>query len=324
MIKPNPRKGVVFCVATNLIWSVCPIYWKQLLHVPYLQLLCHRIVWALPTLLVYLTISGQIYVFASNVRIWKVVLRYAGSGILLGATLFLTVWAVNSGHIVEMSLAFFINPLMNVLLGVAFLREKLRRYQWVAVALATTGVLIIAISYGQVPWIALIIALIFGVYGLVKKIAPLDPVHGVTIELTLLSVPSMVYLATCDNVFAHNSATTDLLLVGAGIFPTAIPYVLFSASAQHISMTLLGILQYIQPIGHFFIGVFMYDEPFSTVKLIGFLIVWAALVVFTVEGVVRHRQNKSLPPLAPTEGMAHIEVLTPQSCPTSPNNETSV
>ncbi|KAF0713222.1 hypothetical protein AaE_011835 [Aphanomyces astaci] len=314
MIEPNPRKGVVFCVTTNLIWSVCPIYWKQLLHVPYLQLVCHRIVWAFPTLLLYLVLSRQIHGLNQAVCNWKIMLRYAGSGLLLGSTLFLTVWAVNSGHIVDMSLAFFINPLMNVLLGIAFLRETLRRYQWVAVGLATTGVLVIAVSYGHVPWIALVIALIFSVYGLIKKMAPLEPVLGVTIELLLLSVPSVAYLATCDSVFGHDRVTTDLLLVGAGIFPTAIPYVLFSASAQHISMTLLGILQYIQPFGHFLIGVFMYDEPFSTGKLIGFLAVWAALLVFTAEGVTNHRQNKSVESNGPEPpGLVEVLPQTPLS-----------
>ncbi|KAF0695076.1 Aste57867_14080 [Aphanomyces stellatus] len=294
MIEANPRRGAIFCVITNLIWAVCPIYWKQITVVPYLQLLSHRIVWALPTLLLFLLATRQLHVLYHALCNWKLVLRYAGSGILLGATLFLTVWAVNSGHIVEMSLAFFINPLMNVLLGVVFLREKLRRYQWVAVACATIGVLIVGVSYGQVPWIALGIALNFSIYGLVKKLAPLDPVIGVTIELTLLAGPAIVYLATCDSIFGHYQTSTDLYLVGAGIFPTAIPYVLFSAAAQHISMTLLGVLQYIQPSGHFLIGVYMYNEAFSTAKLIGFILVWVALLIFTIEGIFWHRQKTAL------------------------------
>ncbi|KAH9109133.1 hypothetical protein AeMF1_015752 [Aphanomyces euteiches] len=305
MIKPNPRFGVICCVITNLIWGVCPIYWKQITQAPYLQLLCHRIVWALPTLLIFLTATCQIQKLWTALCDWKLVLRYAISGIMLGATLFLTVWAVNSGHIVEMSLAFFINPLFNVLLGVVYLRETLRRWQWVSVACAAVGVLVVAISYGQVPWIALGIALNFSVYGLVKKLAPLDSVTGVTIELTLLFIPAIIYLNTCHHkVFGHLDTKTDLLLVGAGIFPTAIPYVLFSASAQHISMLLLGVLQYIQPTGHFLIGVFMYNEPFSTYKLIGFVIVWVALGMFTVESIVYHRQKASTPPISPSSNSA--------------------
>ncbi|KAF0712787.1 hypothetical protein As57867_004640, partial [Aphanomyces stellatus] len=147
MVEPNPSKGVAFCMLTNLIWGVVPIYWKQLNHVPYLQLLCHRIVWALPTLLLFLLATRQLHVLHHALCDWNLVLRYASSSLLLGASLFTTLWAVNAGHIVDLSLAFFVFPLLNVLLGIVFLGERLRRYQWVAVGCATIGVLVVGISY---------------------------------------------------------------------------------------------------------------------------------------------------------------------------------
>ncbi|KAF0704889.1 hypothetical protein As57867_007195, partial [Aphanomyces stellatus] len=156
-----------------------------------------------------------------------------------------------------------------------------------------------------VPWIALGIGFIFSIYGLVKKLAPLDPVTGVTIELTLLAIPAAVYLVACRSVFGHDNLTTDLLLVGAGVFPTAIPYVLFSAAAQHISMTWLGVLQYIQPSIQFCIGVYLYNEPFTTAKLVGFILVWVALVMFTIESILWHRKLAALT----TENVCQVVVV---------------
>ncbi|KAF0695077.1 Aste57867_14081 [Aphanomyces stellatus] len=298
MIQANPRRGIICCVAANALWAVAAIYLKLVDTASVVEVFCHRIVWAFPTLLLYLLVTSQLHVLYHSLCNWKLVLRYAGSSLLLGASLYVTVWAIYSNHIVEMSLAFFINPLVNVLLGILFLGERLRRYQWVAVTCAVAGVLVVGITNGQVPWIALGIAFNFSIYGFVKKLAPLDPVVGVTIELALISVPAAVYLASSQTVFGHDKVTTDLLLVGAGIFPTAIPYVLYSAAAQHISMTLLGVLQYILPTGSFLVGTFMYHESVSTGKLIGFIVVWAGLLIFTIEGIVWQRLKAPLADLS--------------------------
>jgi chloramphenicol-sensitive protein RarD len=202
------------------------------------------------------------------------------------------VWGVNSGFIVETSLGYFINPLISVLLGVLFLHERLRTMQWVPVGLATAGVLYLTFTYGRLPWIALSLALSFGIYGLVKKIAPLGSLYGLTLETALVFPIALLYLALVQfqgtGAFLHQGPPTDLLLIGTGAV-TSIPLLMFASAARQIPLTMVGVLQYIAPTLQFLIGVFLYHEPFDHTRLIGFSLVWVALISFWVENYLASR-----------------------------------
>jgi len=208
---------------------------------------------------------------------------------------------VNAGFIVETSLGYFINPLVSVLLGVVILKERIRPWQWVAIGLAAVGVLYLTVSYGSLPWIALTLAFSFGFYGLTKKLAPLNAIQGLTLETGILFLPSVGWLIfsdlTGDGAFLHTGWISDLLMIGAGIV-TTVPLLMFASAAKMIPLSMVGILQYIAPTIQLIIGVFVYHEPFSTTRMIGFSIVWFALVIFGIEGwLVRRGAKRKLVPI---------------------------
>ncbi|CAK4083098.1 unnamed protein product [Aphanomyces euteiches] len=269
--------GIVDSLLANAIWGFAPVYWKQIESVPTIQILGHRLVWSLLLLLAMQAALGQWTTFRESAFHKRTLLVYTLSGVLMGTNLFLSVWAVNAGYIVEMSLGYFISPLVNVLLGVVFLREKLRLWQWVSVGLAFAGVLVVAIAYGKFPWLALTLSTTFGVYGLVKKKAPLPSLHGITVELGIFFLPAVIYLvvleARHEAVFLHCPWDWNVYLVASSLL-TVLPLVFYSSAAKLISLTLLGILQYSAPSVQFLVGVFVYHEHFSIFKLIGFICVW--------------------------------------------------
>ncbi|OQS03819.1 hypothetical protein THRCLA_03888 [Thraustotheca clavata] len=291
------RTGIIYAVITFVIWGFFPVYWKQLDTVNALQLATHRIIWSFFTLLLFILATKQWKDFkqAAFTR-WNFVI-YTASAVLIFSNWLLFIYAVSSGHVLEASLGFFIYPLFNVLLGVVFLKERLRLGQWLSLGFATGGVLVVAIAYGNFPWIAVLLALTLGLYGLVKKKAPLNSLYGLTLETAILFIPSLTFLlivhAKGNGAFLHVDTVQNVLMVLAGIV-TIIPLLCFSSAAQRIPLSLIGILQYICPSIQFLVGVFMYHEPFSTSKLIGFILVWIALVVFTFESIWWHRSVKSL------------------------------
>ena len=260
-------------------------------RVPTLQLLGHRIVWSFLLLLgVILTIKQwNEFRAALNARTFRI---YLIAALLIGVNWLAYVWAVNAGFIVETSLGYFINPLLSVLMGVLFLGERLRTMQWIPVALAAIGVAYLTVVYGQPPWIALLLAFTFGFYGLVKKLAPLGSVFGLTLETGILFLPALAYLGLvqANNMasFLHAGITSDLLMIGAGLV-TTIPLLMFASAAKQIPLTMIGILQYIAPTIQFLIGVFIYKETFDQSRLIGFSIVWLALIIFWVENYLANR-----------------------------------
>ena len=281
--------GFWYGVAAYGIWGLFPLYWKLVQHVPALQILGHRIVWSFAALAALTTFPrGR----PAAPSLWKVPARvigvYAIAAVLIGINSFLYVYAVNAGFIVETSLGYFIAPLVNVLLGVVVLRERLRAGQWLAAALAAAGVAYLTRAYGSVPWIAAGLATSFGSYGLVKKKAPLDSLRGLTLETAVLVIPAAAYLTALQangrGAFLHTGFVADLLLVGSGLV-TISPLLLFASAVRRIPLSVVGLLQYIAPTIQFLLGVFLYDEPFSGTQLIGFAIVWTALIVFSVEGL---------------------------------------
>ena len=286
------NKGIWNGLAAYVLWGFFPIYWKLLHEVPALEVIGHRISWSFLLLIAVILLTSQWKNFRTAALTPKVIGIYTLAGVVLTINWLIYVWGVNSGFIVETSLGYFINPLISVLLGVFFLHEQLRPMQWIAVALAAAGVLYLTITYGRPPWIALSLAVSFGIYGLVKKIAPLGSLYGLTLETALVFPIALIYLVFVGSIgtgsFLHHGLLIDILLIGTGAV-TSIPLLMFASAARQIPLTMIGVLQYIAPTLQFLIGVFLYHEPFDQSRLIGFSLVWLALMIFWVENYLSTR-----------------------------------
>lgn len=294
------NKGILSGIAAYAMWGFFPIYWKLLHDVPALQLLGHRIGWSFGLLLLYILVTKQWDDFRTLASHRKTLGIYAIAGVLLSLNWLIYVWGVNAGFIIETSLGYFINPLLSVLFGVIFLRERLRPTQWIPVVVAAIGVIYLTVTYGRLPWIALSLAVSFGLYGLVKKLSPLGSVYGLTLETGIVFPIAIVYLAAVQvggtGAFLHDGLTVDLLLIGAGVV-TTIPLLMFASAAKQIPLNMIGILQYFAPTIQFLIGLFVYKEPFDTTRLIGFGIVWFALIIFWIENLTHRTPIDPIPEL---------------------------
>ena len=294
------NKGVLFALAAYILWGFFPLYFKAIQQVSALQILAHRIAWGFVFTLAVVLMLRQWKEFRASIFNRRTFLIYAGASVVLGINWFTYVWAVITNHVVESSLGYFINPIVSVLLGVIFLRERLRTFQWVAIAMVTAGVVYLTITFGQLPWISLVLAVTFGFYGLLKKIAPLGALHGITLETAVLTIPSLAYLfivnANGTGTFGHSTPLLDFLLVLSGPV-TAIPLLLFATGARRIPLTTIGLLQYIAPTLQFLLGVLVFHEPFDQSRLIGFMIIWLALVLFSVENLLARRRTPSTAPI---------------------------
>lgn len=289
------NKGYWYAIGAYGVWGLLPIYWKWLHQIPVLELLSHRIVWSFLFLLAVVLIARQWQSFRATALQPRVLRVYAVAAALIGLNWLTYVWAINAGHVIETSLGYFINPLLSVLLGVALLGERLRRSQWAAVGLAAAGVAYLTLSYGSPPWIAFTLAVSFAIYGWVKKTAPLNSLHGLTLETGLLLAPALLYLVSTESggqaAFGRTSLLTDGLLVGAGLM-TTIPLLMFAAAAQRIPLSVVGLFQYIAPTLQFLLGVLVYKEPFTSAQFVGFALVWLALIIFGVEGFIAYRAQR--------------------------------
>jgi chloramphenicol-sensitive protein RarD len=281
----------VWVATAYTLWGFFPIYWKALAGLSPIQLLCHRIVWAF-VLLVLVTRSQDWQALVRAVQVPRVVAVYTVAALAIAINWLIFVWAVGVEQIVQISLGYFINPLLSVVLGLIVLRERLRPLQWLSVVLAAAGVVYLTFAVGHLPWIALSLAVTFGAYGLMKKIAPLGSVHGLTLETGILFVPAAGFLIAEElagrGAFLHAGSLRNLLMVGAGPV-TTIPLLLFAAGIRHIPLSLVGMLQYITPTMQILFGVFLYNEPFTRVQIVGFGLVWSALAIFALEGFASHR-----------------------------------
>ena len=273
------------------MWGLFPIYWKQLETIPAPQLIGHRIAWSFLLVLVLVLASsqGRRLLAALDARTLR---TYAAAAVLICTNWYVYVWAVIHGHVVEASLGYFINPLLSVLLGLVLFRERLRIVQWVPIVLAAVGVGYLTLHFGSVPWIALVLAATFGLYGAVKKAAPLGSLLGLTLETGFLFVPAVLFLSLSEaqgtGAFMHSSAPLNLMMIGGGII-TAVPLLLFAGAASRVPLGTLGLLQYVTPTMQFLLGVFAYREPFTHVSLIGFGLVWLGLALFWLEGLYARR-----------------------------------
>ena len=286
------NKGIFYAIGAYLMWGLFPIYWKQLETISALQLIGHRIGWSFILLILFVLLTRQWKSFRSVAFTAKTIRIYLIAAVLISVNWFTYVWAVNHNFVVESSLGYYINPLFSVLLGVIFFRERLRFIQWIPIALAAIGVIYLTVTYGSLPWIALTLAFSFGLYGMVKKTAPLNSLYGLTLETGLLFLPALAFLifseTTGQGAFLHSGPLKDWMMVGAGLV-TTVPLLLFSSAALRVPLTTIGILQYITPTMQFLLGVLVYKEPFTHNDLIGFGLVWAGLILFWVEGLFARR-----------------------------------
>lgn len=286
-------KGIWYAVGAYLFWGFVPIFWKWLEANPALQLVSHRIIWSAVVLLVPIFVAGNWPEFRRAAHSRRAIVLYTIAAVTVAINWFVYVWAVNAGFIVQTALGYFINPLVTVLLGVIVFREKLRRWQWTAIGLAAAGVVYLTIYYHTLPWIALALALSFGTYGMVKKAAPLGAVHGLALETAILFLPALAFLLYQDHTgqgtFVHAGWQQTSLMIAAGPVTTA-PLLLFAAAAKRIPLSVMGMLQFINPTIQFLLGVFLYHEPFARGQLVGFACVWGALALFVVEGYTTRRR----------------------------------
>lgn len=292
-------RGTWIAAGTFVLWGVMPLYWHLLKAVPSMQIVLHRIAWS--------AVFVAAFLFWRDGRGWlraalaQRQLRWslAASGVLIAFNWGLYIWAVNAGHVVETALGYFINPLLNVLIGVLFLRERLRPLQWLSVALAAAGVLWLTLQYGRLPWIALALAASFALYGLIRKLVAVDSITGLGVESAYLLLPALAVLAWTGALGAGAfpsgyDALAVTLLVLSGIV-TALPLVGFAFALRRIPLASVGLMQYIAPTLQFLIGVHVLHEPFDRARLLGFALIWIALAVFAGEGMARARRSRPVP-----------------------------
>ncbi len=288
------NKGVLYGILAYLCWGFFPLYFKLLQNVPAIQILAHRIFWSFILLVILAVARREVYALRVSIHGARLVGLYLLAACLLAVNWLIYIWGVNAGYILEASLGYFINPLLSVLLGVIFLHERLRPLQWVPLGLAALGVIYLTISYGRLPWIALSLAFSFGLYGLVKKTAPLNSFYGLTLETGLLFLPAAGLLLAAElqgvGALGHVDGFTNLVLISAGVV-TAVPLLMFGSAARSIPLSTLGVLQYITPTGQFLIGVLVYHEAFTPARLIGFGLIWLALILFWSEGALAQRKR---------------------------------
>ena len=284
------REGLIAATAAYLIWGLFPLYWRLLQAVPSTQIMAHRIVWSAAFVAIWLALrEGWAWLRTLSPRLLTLL---AASSVLIACNWWLYIWAVNAGHVVDASLGYYINPLLSVVLGVGFLHERLGRWQWLAVALAAASVVWLGWQAGQVPYVALGIAASFGGYGLIRKVAVVPAVQGLAVETAILFVPALVYLLFVETqgrgAFGHIARFDDLWLVLGGLV-TAFPLALFAHGARRVPLSVIGFLQYLTPTMQVVIGVLLYHEAFGA-RAPGFAGIWAALAIFTLDGLLRSRR----------------------------------
>jgi len=289
--------GIVYATLAFFLWGLFPLYFHAIGEVPAPEILAHRMLWSLLFLAIVLTLRQQWRWLPRVLGQPRVLASFVASAVLLTANWGVYIWSVNHGHVIDASLGYFINPLVNVLLGLAVLKERLRRGQWLAIAVAAGGVAWLTWQAGQLPWIALILGITFGGYGLLRKTAALAALEGLSLETMILFPLALAYVlwlsAHGQNTFLtspHDS--TRWLLAAAGPI-TAVPLLLFAAGARQIPMAVLGLLQYLSPTMQAILGVAVFHESFSAERLSGFLVIWAALALYVIEGLWVSRRNRA-------------------------------
>jgi chloramphenicol-sensitive protein RarD len=299
----DERSALIAGFAAFATWGLIPVYWKLLKTVSAPEILAHRCVWTTIFLIVLLTWQRRWPELRDAARSRRTLLYCLASGLSLSINWLFFIWAVNVGRVIETSLGYFMTPLINVLFGAIFLRERLTRWQLVSVLLALAGVLNLTLGYGKFPWVAIVLCVSFGIYGLLRKKSGTRPIPGLFLETTLLTPIALLYLLNLQHggglIFGPVHWSFALLLISTGIV-TGLPLVWFGHAARHLRLTTIGFLQYLAPSGSFFLGVFLYHEPFTRAHLITFTFIWTALAIFTVEAILRWRAGRDpMPAVVP-------------------------
>jgi chloramphenicol-sensitive protein RarD len=286
------RRGTIFGIAAYLIWGLFPLFWPLLKPAGALEILAHRVVWSLLLVAILLLASGNAW--RRLPRTGRPLGLLAVAAVLIAINWGLYIWGVNHGHVVETSLGYFVNPLVTVGLSVVVLGERLRRLQWFAVAVATAGVIVLTVQAGRPPWIALALAASFGTYGLIKKVVGVEPAAGLAVETAVLAPLALGYLlvigANGTGTFTSHGAGHSLLLAAAGPV-TALPLLFFAAASSRVPLSRMGLMQYLTPCIQFLIGVLVRHEPLGAVRLVGFILVWLALAIFTADSTSTRRER---------------------------------
>lgn len=289
------REGIMAGISAYFVWGLVPIFFKQMSAIPAGEIIAHRVIWSLLLMAAIIVFTRGFGAALKVARQPKQLLRIAVAAALVMANWLIFVYGVNTGRILETSLGYFILPLFNVALGVLVLKERLRRWQWLAVALAATGVLIETLRVGGLPWISLTLAATFGLYGLLRKQLPLDAAGGLFLETACMTPPALIYLGWLQftgqghfGLFTQPNVTQDLMLVATGAI-TAVPLLLFAIAARRLPLSMLGFLQYLAPSISFTVAVLLYQEPLGFARALGFVAIWAGLVVYTLD-MLRQRK----------------------------------
>ncbi|WP_201715873.1 EamA family transporter RarD [Rossellomorea arthrocnemi] len=298
-MKQTDQAGILYTAFSYFLWGILPIYWKWLNHVSADEILANRIFWSFWFMLLFLFVSKRWKDFSNYLKTSltkkKQLFALLLASLLISMNWFIYIWAVNTNQMVEASLGYYINPLVSVLLGVFILKESLSKAQVISFGLAAIGVLILTISYGEFPWIAIGLAFSFGLYGLAKKLIQVESSIGLTLETMTIAPLSLIYLGYMFKEgtlsLFHVSVGTDLLLMGAGA-ATAIPLLFFSKGAQQIPLYMVGFLQYIAPTITLILGIWVYHEAFSVTHLVSFMFIWLALTIFTASRVQYARKRR--------------------------------
>ena len=292
---PDTRRGLIYAAAAYGIWGLFPLYWKLLLPSSAGEILAHRLLWSLVVVAIVVAALRHFRLVGRLLADWRRTAAVTGAAVLISVNWITYIYGVNSGHVVETSLGYFINPLVSVLMGVLLLREQLRSWQWAAVGIGGLAVAVLTIEYGRLPWIALTLGFTFACYGLIKKKVALPADVSLFAETVAVALPAVGFLvwlySTGDATFGTISVTHTLLLAGAGL-ATAVPLLFFAGAANRLPLTVIGMAQYIAPIMQFTIGVAIYHEVMPTARWIGFGLVWCALAVFTADAVRQNRRNR--------------------------------
>lgn len=294
--RQNARTGVAFGVAAYLWWGLVPIYFKAVAHVPETEVLAHRIIWSTVLLAALMCWFGRWPVALASLKSRKTMVTLGATTVLIAVNWFMFIWAVANDHLLEASLGYFINPLLNVLLGVVFLRERLRPWQIVSVIIAAIGVSYRTFELGELPVVSLVLAGTFGMYGLLRKTAPVDALTGLTVETALLlplAVGYAVFITIDDRAsFCTVSVGTSVLLAMGGVV-TAVPLLWFTNAARRLRLSTLGFLQYIAPTLQFLLAVIVFGEPFHRAQLVSFGCIWIALAIYSADAVLSSRSGKT-------------------------------
>ncbi len=288
------HKGVLFALGSYVLWGFLPIYMRALNDVLPAEILAHRVVWAFLLLAVTLTFQRRWHWFRLVLQDRRTLFTFIAAALLLSVNWLTYIWSIVHEQLVASTLGYFMNPLVNVLLGIIFLREKLRLGQLSAIAIAVLGVFYLAAYDGAVLWVSLTLAFSFSGYALVRKIGRLDSLQGLTLETMVLLLPSLGYLGYLETQglgkWGHTDLATTLLLIGAGAI-TAVPLLLFAAGARRIPLSTLGLLQYISPTIQLLIAIYLFGEPLTPVRLVSFCLIWLALAVYSIEGLLARRRR---------------------------------